>query len=336
MTPCSTRSADGGTTVFQSLLQGRRAAGSDINPVAACIAGAKADAPLLAELLARIDQLEGAATDTVADAPSDFFSACFAPKTLGQIMLLRANLDWQNDRIDRFLAAMLLGALHGELHRSELYLSNRMPRTISTKPDYSVRWWAAKNLTAPERDAFEILRKLAAFRYRMPPAETPGVVKQGDARDVSTRFDDMHGTVKLVVTSPPYLDTTDYAEDQWLRLWFLGGPARPVARQHKDDRITQVPLYWRFLEELWAGLQLLLSDEAVIVVRIGGASLTKDELFEGLSRTLASAMPHSKVKAMSLGTTSNIRPRETSAFRPTASKDRVEHDFTFEISRQVA
>jgi len=325
-----------GTTVFESLLHGRRAAGSDINPVAACIAGAKADAPSFPDLLVRIDQLEGAAPDTLAEGPSVFFDACFAPRTLGQILYLRDNLDWQNDPVDRFLAAMTLGALHGESHRSKLYLSNRMPRTISTKPDYSVRWWAEKGLTAPERNAFEVLRKLAAFRYQMPPAATRGLVKQGDAREVSTQFDALKGAVKLVVTSPPYLDTTDYAEDQWLRLWFLGGPARPIARQHKDDRITQAPIYWRFLEESWAGLQPLLSDEAVVVVRIGGGSLTKEDLFGGLFRTLSSAMPDSNVKAMSTGTTSNIRPRETSAFRPTAAKDRVEHDFTFEVVRRAA
>ena len=30
------------------------------------------------------------------------------------------------------------------------------------------------------------------------------------------------GSVKLVVTSPPFLDTVDYVSDNWLRCWFLG------------------------------------------------------------------------------------------------------------------
>jgi hypothetical protein len=237
-----------GTTVFESLLQRRRAAGSDINPVAACIAGAKADAPELQAIIARLDALELGYGGELGMAPTPFFEVCYAPRTLGQILYLREALDWRIDRVDRFISAMMLGALHGESHRSELYLSNRMPRTISTKPDYSVRWWTAKSLVAPERDAFDVLRRLAAFRYRMPPATTAGLVKQGDARHVSTSFADMRGQVKLVVTSPPYLDTTDYAEDQWLRPWFLGGSSHPVARQHKDDRITQPPIYWRFFE----------------------------------------------------------------------------------------
>ena len=44
-----------GTTVFQSLLMDRPSAGNDVNSVAACIAGAKADAPDLKAVLDRID-----------------------------------------------------------------------------------------------------------------------------------------------------------------------------------------------------------------------------------------------------------------------------------------
>jgi len=322
-----------GTTVFESLLQGRRAAGSDINPVAACISGAKADAPELQAIIARIDELEAGYDGNSGQAPTPFFEACFAARTLGEILYLRSELEWRNDKVDRFIAAMMLGALHGESHRSDLYLSNRMPRTISTKPEYSVRWWEARGFIAPERNCFEILRRLAAFRYRMPPAKHAGLVKQGNARNVGENFANLHHEVKLVVTSPPYLDTTDYAEDQWLRLWFLGGQSRPVARQHKDDRITQAGVYWTFLRESWAGLQPLLANEAVIVIRIGGAALTKDDLFEGVRKSLADGLEGFAVKPLTAGITSNIRLRETSAFRPAAGKVHVEHDFTFELRR---
>jgi len=47
-----------GTTVFESLLNGRHASGVDINPVAACIAGAKADAPRLRNVKARLAELK--------------------------------------------------------------------------------------------------------------------------------------------------------------------------------------------------------------------------------------------------------------------------------------
>lgn len=173
-----------GTTVFQSLLMNRRSAGVDINPVAACIAGAKSEPPTLIEALQRIDDLErGFSRRRVKrPPPTEFFEFCFHENTLQQVLFLREALAWRTDIIDRFIAAITLGALHGESHKSGRYLSNRMPRTISTKPDYSMRWWKERGLEPPDRDAFAVLRNLAKFRYRMEPAPLSGSIKLGDVR----------------------------------------------------------------------------------------------------------------------------------------------------------
>src|SRR5580765_7274379 len=47
-----------GTTVFESLLKGRKAIGCDINPVAVCLSKAKAEAPALAVVAARLAVLK--------------------------------------------------------------------------------------------------------------------------------------------------------------------------------------------------------------------------------------------------------------------------------------
>lgn len=125
-----------GTAVFESLLHGRPAYGTDINPVAACVAGAKSDPPKLRSVLARLDELSNT-FDCGSQSyiePDDFFSVCFHPRTLRQVLFLRSNLKWKTSRLDRFISAVTLGCLHGESHKSPNYLSNRMPRTISTKP----------------------------------------------------------------------------------------------------------------------------------------------------------------------------------------------------------
>jgi hypothetical protein len=324
-----------GTTIFQSLLMDRPSAGTDVNAVAACIAGAKASPPQLSEILHRLTELQ-----ELYDKPEEvedmgpFFKACYHPDTLAQVLYLRRSLRWQTDNVDRFVAAMALGALHGEAHRSELYFSNRMPRTISTKPDYSIRWWQERGYVAPRRDTFSILKRLARFRYRLDPAAISGTVTRADARQSSQAFPELRRKVRLVVTSPPYLNTTDYSEDQWLRLWFLGGPPAPVLRQGKDDRLVRAADYWQFLTEAWLGVEPLLSDDAIIVVRIGGKGLTRDDLRSGLEQSLKRSMPQSTVTTLDEGVTTAIKPRETTAFRPNkSSTERVEHDFTFGVCR---
>lgn len=322
-----------GTTILEALLNGRRAIGVDINPVAACIAGAKGQPPALMKVRSRIDELEVAcgANAEAPPPPSRFFEVCFHPRTWREIHYLRANLSWRTDPVDRFVTAMILGALHGELHRSALTLSNRMPRTISTKPDYSLRWWTQKKLVAPERRTFEILRKIMALRYSKSPPLGYAEVVLGDARLSGEFFGQSEGQVSLVVTSPPYLDTTDYAEDQWLRLWFLGGSDRPVLRLHRDDRITQPEVYWRFLAEVWHGCERLLSKNSTIVVRIGGEKLGAEALFEGVWGSLNQGLPGRTVTALRK-TSSTIRRRQTNAFRPGTCGERHEHDFAFSIS----
>lgn len=322
-----------GTTVFQSLLMERRSAGTDINPVAACISGAKVEAPPLILVLNRIDQLEAGYDSPCTDQLNEFFHVCFHVKTLKQIVYIRSNLDWKVCPIDRFISAMALGALHGESHKSKLIFSNRMPRTISTKPEYSLRWWKFHGLTPPERDVFSILRELAKFRLAAGVPARTGKVFLSDARNAAAVHRDLEKQVRLVVTSPPYIDVTDYAEDQWLRLWFLGGESQPRAKSFADDRYTKPHLYWQFLTETWAGIAPLLASDATLVIRIGG-KLAVEDLTAGLIASLHEGLPAREVKPFGDVNTTPLRRRQTNAFRP-GTKAGVEHDYVFKLNAFV-
>lgn len=325
-----------GTTVFESLLNGRPAAGTDVNPVAACVAGAKADPPALRNVLKRIDVLEAEfvgvhkGIDT-AGLP-EFFYRCFHERTLAELLFLRRAVNWKTSKVDRFIAAVTLGCLHGESHKTPNCLSNRMPRTISTKPEYSVRWWAARGLIAPERKTFDILKTMCRYRLQEAVPAIVGEVKLRDARRAGSAFPGLREKVSLVVTSPPYLDTTDYIEDQWLRLWFLGGAAKPHGGVNKDDRHTRLDNYWNFLTETWAGVQPLVKRGTHIVVRIGGTRVPKVDLGEGLLESLKGGLTGFHVRPVRSGSTTEIRNRQTNVFRPGTSTERYEHDFAFKVT----
>ena len=325
-----------GTTVFESLLNGRPAAGTDVNPVAACVAGAKAEPPLLRNAITRLDKLEeGFSADVFNDkilTLPEFFRRCFHQRTLAELLHLRQELSWKGSKVDRFIAAVALGCLHGESHKTPNCLSNRMPRTISTKPEYSVRWWAARGLVAPERRTFEILRFMLRYRLQEAVPEISGEVKLRDARNAGSAFPALRERVSLIVTSPPYLDTTDYIEDQWLRLWFLGGPEQPHGGVNKDDRHTRLDSYWKFLTETWQGVQPLVKRGTHVVVRIGGTRIPKVELGEGLLNTLKAGFTGYRVRLVQSGSTTEIRNRQTNVFRPGTSADRFEHDFAFKVT----
>jgi hypothetical protein len=320
-----------GTTIFESLINGRRAIGCDINPVAFCLSRAKADPPTLAKLLERLTSLESeysSATPDGDELADEFFSLCFHEATLRQILFLKESLDWRADNADCFIAALALGCLHGESHRTELCFSNRMPRTISTKPAYSVRWWQKKGCLPPRRDVFSILRTAAKYRYESPLPPLKGRVVEGDVRRAKTLLRPYRERVKLVITSPPYLDITDYHEDQWLRLWLLGGHAKPVTGQGKDDRHRRVEAYWQFLREAWAGVIPLLHESAQVVIRIGGTRLDEEKLRVGLLESLNSTGCKFKL-AESRQT--DIKNGQRRIFQTVPAAASVEHDFRFRL-----
>jgi hypothetical protein len=317
-----------GTTVFESLLNGREAFGCDVNPVAVCISNAKADPPSQAELLRRLEELQELRIYTDRSLDKDpFFRACFHSATLHQLLHLRRLLNWKQNRADRFLAAVILGSLHGESHRSSRYFSNRMPRTISTKPDYSVRWWKKRRLTPPNRDVFQILRELVDYRFVSPPAIRRGLVKLVDARRAIDAFPTFEKKVSLLITSPPYLDTTDFEEDQWLRIWFLGGPSRPTGQSTADHRYVSEEKYWDFLTEAWAGIGPLLKRNAHLVIRIGGKKIALKEAEDNLFQSLEDGLERNV--SLLEARTSKITGGQLRVFRPGTRDTNHEHDFHF-------
>ena len=322
-----------GTTVFQGLLDGRDAAGSDVNPVAVCVAGAKSDPPARLEVKARLAELRADYREPSKSGwegtHREFFEVCYHPETLRQVLYLRSALNWRARRDDRFIAAVCLGALHGESHRSPNCFSNRMPRTISTKPDYSIRWWRREGYVAPFRDVFEILDRMVEFRFRSRPPEKKGRVQQVDARRASSAFPALVGSVTDVITSPPYLDTTNYREDQWLRLWFLGGEA-VVPHDRRDDRHYAEDGYWRFLRASFGGLALLLAERARLVIRIGGRGLSKAAIRDGLGQSLTDGLAR-KARLVDDGVTSEVVNTQANAFRGARASVFVEHDFCFDV-----
>lgn len=326
-----------GTTVLESLLLGRNAAGSDINPVAFCVARAKAERPTLSVVLRRVSELqrmyERSSRENWDKARSylpPFFKRAFYPTTIKELLFLRSTLNWSGSKTDRFIAALVLGSLHGEMDRSDAYFSNQMPRTICLKPAYSVRYWRRKNLFPEKRMVFQMLKQKAEHRLSGLEGCPTGNVKLADSRDAARRFSSLKGKVSLVITSPPYLNVTRYEEDQWLRLWFLGGEPQPTyGKVSKDDRLNSTSKYWQFLQESWEGFAPLLNDSATIVVRLGAITMDESEMTDKLTTTIKAVFPNSKIREQPVR--SNILRRQATNFLPASRGCRYEMDFVFTL-----
>jgi len=321
-----------GTTALSSVLLGRKAISSDTNDVAYCLTSAKTNPPRSGTAHSRIFQLKEEYRRNrshYCELPP-FFQKAFSKRTLRQLLFLRDHLRWKTSKVDAMVAALVLGSLHGESHRSGAYLSNQMPRTISTKPGYSMRFWEARNLSAPERDVFRVIEQRLEYRYVSAAPSSESLVFHADVRRLPYLFDRRKAPIRCVITSPPYLDVTNFEEDQWLRLWFLGGPPFPTRnRLSTDDRHVTEGGYWSFIADMWRSLGAVLESNAHIVLRVGGRRQSPKAISKCLHHTSISS--GRKVRLVSSRVT-EIKNRQTRSFRPGSRGCLVEVDCHFLMS----
>lgn len=263
-----------GTTLFAARKLGLSARGIDSSPVAVAIARAKL-AAVDTEAVLKLAKIYVERHSCVSVPDSSFFQSAYTPTVLRTICAIRQGLLLAARDTDdtAVLRAAMLGCLHGPLNKSRdnlSYFSNQMPRTFAPKPDYSVRYWAAKQLCAPEVDVLSILRKKLArmAEDQLPKTSTLPYVRHGDSR-LATSLPSSSRDFSVVVTSPPYYGMKTYVEDQWIRNWFLGGPDHVAYGNDFQLQHTGTDVFAKSLGQVWRNMARTKAEELDMYIRFG-------------------------------------------------------------------
>ena len=263
-----------GAAIFSAAATGRPAVGIDINPLGYVYANAKVQPAERQDVTNRLETLaeRSGRYRAAAEALPVFFHHCYSPPVREFLLAARTELNWRRSSADRVLMALILVSLHGKAGST---LSNQMRQSTAMAPDYSVRWWTEKASTPPEIDPVAFLEKRIAWRYVHGPPQTENAkVYLGDSLQILPRLEQkvLSGELakaKLLITSPPYHNVTNYYYDQWLRIWLLGGPEHPIASvsNRYGGKFSNERQYRQLLETAFARCRHLLDDDAVIYVR---------------------------------------------------------------------
>jgi hypothetical protein len=270
--PATTRVLDPfcgrGTTMYAARLAGVPAVGVDVNPVAVAIARAKL---AKASVDSVIELAQSLLSESAGEVPQgEFWRWCFHSDTLEEVVTLRHKLLCINETpASELLRAVILGVLHGPRNVGEpSYLSNQMPRTYASKPDYAVKFWQARDLRPVRVNTLAVIRKRAERLLSELPPRVGGRVVLDDA---TTSIERMRSKFDLIVTSPPYYGMRTYLPDQWLRAWFVGGPPR-VPYAVDTGQITLQPNREAFTSALamtWRAVARRSRLGARLVIRFG-------------------------------------------------------------------
>ena len=284
------------TSVYAAAVTQRLGYGIEINPVGWLYGHVKLKPALKTNVLKRIKNLDELAKSVKQQRLNnlpEFFSVCYCPKVLRYLVAARDVLQWKRSIIDATLMAIILVNLHG---RRENSLSNQMRQGKSMAPDYSVRWWSERQLSPPEVEPVEFLIQRLEWRYAkgIPCLRKNGNVKLGDSISILKKLKAKvyRGEQKpfdLLFTSPPYYKLNNYYYDQWLRLWMLGGPERPVWISEKwKNRFESKSAYRELLQKVFQSCAEMMTDKAIIYVRTDARKVT----LEITKEVLCDIFPH--------------------------------------------
>ena len=279
-----------GTTNVAARLQGLPSVGIDSHPLAVALTKAKLVSTSPKAIITALDHILGG-LDSDEEVPiGEFWELAFDRDTLTSMTTIRSALIRECRSSARVaLRAILLGALHGPVTKgAPSYLSNQCPRTYAPKPRYAVTYWRKHALRPQKVDIRDLVARRAHRYYGEVLPSVRSQVLLGDSRDEDTFRNNLEGRAfDWVVTSPPYYGLRTYRPDQWLRLWFLGGP--DTVDYSQQDQVTHESPE-RFAEQLshvWRNCASVCRVGARMVVRFGQISDRSANALEILRESLS-------------------------------------------------
>lgn len=254
-----------GTTLIEAQLHGCRALGNDINPLSRVMAAARLQPPKLAAIQRRLEEIDLPA----AGDPDPDLLVFFAPDTLKELYGWRTyfrerQADGKFDMVDAWLQMVACNRLTG--HSRGFFSVYTLPPNQATSVVAQRKINAKRNQTPEYRSTKDLILRKSKRLLRHP---LPKCFGRDDAMILHESADRTGaipaGSVALVVTSPPFLDTVDYVQDNWLRMWFCELEVQP-------GRIWQLKSLADWvarMTDVFAELRRILKPDGMVAFEVG-------------------------------------------------------------------
>ncbi|MFU7529669.1 DNA methyltransferase [Qipengyuania sp. ASV99] len=247
-----------GTTPVEAHLLGRVPVGNDINPLSVLLTRPRLNVPTYHEVQSA---LRGINWDRKVDVREDLL-AFFHPETLRRLCVLREHLlelapisQTQPDRAVDWVRMVAINRLTG--HSAGFFSVYSLPPNQAVTVDRQIRINEKRNQVPPIRDIVSIILKKtrSLLRSGTPKIGSNENLFVGPADQLKSLAS---GSIALTITSPPFLDVVQYADDNWLRCWFAG----------IDSSTVQISMHRT--EDAWEQMVRSVLTEQARVLRHGG------------------------------------------------------------------
>ncbi len=213
-----------GTTAIEAALLGRNFITNDINPLSTLFVIGRLHPPSIEEITDRL--YSEVKSDNEIDKID--LSMFYEYETFKEINDLRNYFIKKKlnsyDNIDHWIKMVATNRLTG--HSKGFFSVYTLPPNQATSAKRQVQINLKRNQTPEYKDTKEIIIKKSKQLLRnisdqqiknLDKVRSSSLILQTDASNTKQI---PSNSVKLTVTSPPFLDIVNYAQDNWLRCWF--------------------------------------------------------------------------------------------------------------------
>ncbi|MDE0316486.1 MAG: DNA methyltransferase [Candidatus Poribacteria bacterium] len=265
-----------GTTLIEAQLHGHKVSGNDINPLSIILTSPRLNPPTLADIEKRLSEVD-LSNDAEIDPDLLVF---FHEDTLREIYGWRTYFQQEQlDSIDAWLQMVACSRLTG--HSTGFFSVFTLPPNLAASVVSQRKINEKRNQTPEYRNTKElILRKSKQLQRHSLPNHfwRDDAVLLTESADNTSQIADE--SVDLVVTSPPFLDTVDYEQDNWLRMWFCD----IEIEAGKIWKIKSLDDWVALMTDVFVELHRILKPTGRIAFEVGevrkGAILLEDPVFQ--------------------------------------------------------
>lgn len=225
-----------GTTIIEAALLGRNIIANDINPLSIILSKPRLFLPSLRDVQSRLEQIE---FDYNLNSDIDL-SMFYHPKTESEIVSIKNYLQNKKeknveDEIDRWIRMVATNRLTG--HSTNFFSVYTFP------PNQAITAEKQKKINQQRKQIPEyketkkiIMKKTSDLIKKISVDEKNLLILIGKKslflnKDARFTYEISDESVKLTVTSPPFLDIVQYADDNWLRCWFNGINVNEISKK---------------------------------------------------------------------------------------------------------
>jgi len=223
-----------GTTVIEAGLLARSIVANDANPLSQVLTRPRFFPPSPDEVSDRLAKVP-LDNSLVVDLDLSMF---FHQKTLTEILSIRRYLaermeGGEDDHIDRWIAMVATNRLTG--HSPGFFSVYTLPPNQACSAESQKKINQRRHQKPEYRDTKEIIiNKTGSLLRNLSPKQKRNLEVAGEqglflTSAAAGTAEIQSNSIKLTVTSPPFLNIVQYSKDNWLRCWFNGLDADAIS-----------------------------------------------------------------------------------------------------------